>query len=195
MWVLYTSVVVNGHGGNKCEEQIARKVLRTVKGWKMPRQMQVTCVRYSREIPLDRPAWDQDDCQEKNIQILSKTWVWINACSRCLSSFIASLNSNLWISLTTQNTTQNTCSNHMVRHPRCVFINYNWINQLSNTTIWWLDICFYYIGINYMFRLLWPSSGWQIDNKLLRSYILACVLCMVEGGWGWMGVRDLVCVE
>jgi len=30
---------------------------------------------------------------------------------------------------------------HMVRHPRCVFINYNWINQLSNTTIWWLDIC------------------------------------------------------
>ena len=32
-------------------------------------------------------------------------------------------------------------STHMVRHPRCVFINYNWINQLSNTTIWWLDIC------------------------------------------------------
>ena len=29
----------------------------------------------------------------------------------------------------------------MVRHPRCVFINYNWINQLLNTTIWWLDIC------------------------------------------------------
>ena len=114
---------------------------------------------------------------------------------------------------------------------RCVFINYNWINQLSNTTIWWLDIqsgpkkCMhsllinifgrnlneisisgwecniiynsrtslisilllykyssygyrviffvskcvyifldhfvcYYMGINYMFRLLWPSSGW-----------------------------------
>ena len=30
---------------------------------------------------------------------------------------------------------------HMFRHPRCVFINYNWINQLSNTAIWWLDIC------------------------------------------------------
>ena len=30
---------------------------------------------------------------------------------------------------------------HTVRHPRCVFINYNWINQLSNTIIWWLDIC------------------------------------------------------
>ena len=28
----------------------------------------------------------------------------------------------------------------MVRHPLFVFINYNWINQLSNTTIWWLDI-------------------------------------------------------
>ena len=22
-----------------------------------------------------------------------------------------------------------------------VVVNYNWINQLSNTTIWWLDIC------------------------------------------------------
>ena len=32
---------------------------------------------------------------------------------------------------------------HMVgRHPRCVFINYNWINQLSNTTIWWLYMSF-----------------------------------------------------
>ena len=31
--------------------------------------------------------------------------------------------------------------NHMIRHRRCVFINYNWINQLSNTTIWWLDMC------------------------------------------------------
>jgi len=30
---------------------------------------------------------------------------------------------------------------HTVRHPRCVFINYNWINPLSNTTVWWLDIC------------------------------------------------------
>jgi hypothetical protein len=29
----------------------------------------------------------------------------------------------------------------MAHHPRCVFINYNWINQLSNTTIWRLDIC------------------------------------------------------
>ena len=39
-------------------------------------------------------------------------------------------------------------------------VDYNWINQLSNTTIWWLDIyAVYYIGINYMFRLLWPSSG------------------------------------
>jgi hypothetical protein len=73
---------------------------------------------------------------------------------------------------------------------------YNWINQLSNTTIWWLGIyVVYYIGINYVFRLLWPSSGWQIDNKLVSSYTLACVLWMVEGGWGWMGVRYLVCVE
>ena len=29
----------------------------------------------------------------------------------------------------------------MVRHLRCVYTNCNWINQLSNTTIWWLDVC------------------------------------------------------
>jgi len=47
---------------------------------------------------------------------------------------------------------------HMVGHPRCVFTNYIWLNQLSNTTnLWWIDI--YYLVINYMFRRLWPSSG------------------------------------
>jgi len=44
---------------------------------------------------------------------------------------------------------------HMVRHLRCVFINYNWINQLSNTTIWWLDICCllhrYQLHFNFVF--------------------------------------------
>jgi len=39
---------------------------------------------------------------------------------------------------------------HMVGHPRCVLINYIWLNQLSNTTnLWWIDV--YYIVINYMF--------------------------------------------
>ena len=38
-------------------------------------------------------------------------------------------------------TTQFLNIHHMVRHSRCVVINYNWINQLSSTTIWWLDIC------------------------------------------------------
>ena len=33
--------------------------------------------------------------------------------------------------------------NHMVGHPRCVFINYIWPNQLSNTTNLW-QIYFYY---------------------------------------------------
>jgi len=33
-----------------------------------------------------------------------------------------------------------------------------WLNQLSNTTNLW-DIYVYYIGINYMFWNLWPSSG------------------------------------
>ena len=47
--------------------------------------------------------------------------------------------------------------NHMVGHPRCVFIKYIWLNHLSNTTnLWWIDVnC---IVINYMFRRLWPSS-------------------------------------
>ena len=35
----------------------------------------------------------------------------------------------------------------------------------------------------------------RLTTVLVSSYTLACVLCMVEGGWGWMGVRDLVCVE
>jgi len=54
----------------------------------------------------------------------------------------------------------NLTADHTVRHRRRVFVNCNWINQLSNTTIRWLDIyVVYYIGINCMFRLLWPSSG------------------------------------
>ena len=39
-----------------------------------------------------------------------------------------------------------------------------------------------------MFRLLWPSLGCYIDNKLVSSYTLACVLCMGRGvgvGWGY----------
>ena len=42
---------------------------------------------------------------------------------------------------------------HMVGHPRCVFINYIWLNQMSNTTnLWWIVV--YYLVINYMFRAL-----------------------------------------
>ena len=34
--------------------------------------------------------------------------------------------------------------NRMVCHPRCVFINYIWLNQLSNiTNLWWIDV--YYL--------------------------------------------------
>ena len=43
-------------------------------------------------------------------------------------------------------------------------LNYIWLNQLSNTTnLWWIDA--YYIVINYMFRRLWPSSGWWVNKK------------------------------
>ena len=72
---------------------------------------------------------------------------------------------------------------------------HNWINQLSNTSIWWLDICCllhrYQLHVSAVMALFRLIDG----NKLVSSYTLACVLCMVEGGWGWMGVRDLVCVE
>jgi hypothetical protein len=132
---------------------------------------------------------------------------------------------------------------HMARQHRCVFINYNWINQLSNTTIWWLDICCLllryqlhvsalmaifrlidwqqickklYFGMRLVYgglglgldggtryrvcwvgRVMWVHEYYcaGLDNKYVSSYTLACVLCMVEGGWGWMGVRDLVRVE
>ena len=41
---------------------------------------------------------------------------------------------------------------------RSTSVQYIWLNQLSNTTnLWWIYV--YYIGINYMFRRLWPSSG------------------------------------
>ena len=59
----------------------------------------------------------------------------------------------------------------MVVHPRCVFKNYIWLNQLSNTTnLWWIDG--YYLVINYMFRRLWPSSGWWINkiNCVINIY-------------------------
>ena len=51
----------------------------------------------------------------------------------------------------------------MVGHPRCVFINYIWLNQLSNTTnLWWIGV--YYLVINYMFRRL---------SKLTRACTVA----------------------
>jgi len=78
----------------------------------------------------------------------------------------------------------NRSSYHMVRHPRCVFLNCNWINQLSNTTIWCVLNREGDVGV-------WVLWCWP----LVSSYTLACVLCMAEGGWGWMEVRDLVCVE
>jgi len=69
---------------------------------------------------------------------------------------------------------------HTVGHRRCVFINYIWLNQLSNTTIWWLDICLlprYQLHVSALmaiFRLM----DWQKLNKQLH---LACVCYTVEG--------------
>ena len=70
---------------------------------------------------------------------------------------------------------------HTVRHPCCVFIKYIGLNQFSNTT----NLCYiyvYYIDINYMFRCLWPSSGWWIDKNTHKQLHLACVFCTEEEG-------------
>jgi len=69
----------------------------------------------------------------------------------------------------------------MVGHPHCVFINYIWLNQLSNTTnLWWIDV--YYLVINYMFRRFWPSSGWWINKNTPKQLHLACVFYTEDGG-------------
>jgi hypothetical protein len=66
-----------------------------------------------------------------------------------------------------------------------------WLNQLSNTTnLWWIDV--YCTVINYLFRRLWPSSGWWINKKTHKQLHLACVFYTEDGGRGyWMGVRDM----
>jgi len=83
---------------------------------------------------------------------------------------------------------------HMVGHPRCVFINYIWLNQLSNTTnLRWIDV--YYLVINYMFRRLWPSSGWWINKTHISSYIWHASFIRRMGGgvigWGY----EISCVN
>ena len=83
---------------------------------------------------------------------------------------------------------------HTVRHPRCVFINYNWINQLSNTTICWLDICcllhMYQLHVSALmaiFRLI----DWQQTCKQLY---FGMRLVYGGGGLGFDGgTRSRVC--
>jgi len=83
---------------------------------------------------------------------------------------------------------------HMVRHPRCVFINYNWINQLSNTTIWWLDMCCllhryqpHVSALMAIFRLI----DWQQTCKQLY---FGMRLVYAGGGLGLNGgTRSRVC--
>jgi hypothetical protein len=82
----------------------------------------------------------------------------------------------------------------MVSHLRCVFINYNWINQLSNTTIWWSDICcllqryqLHVSALMAIFRL----RAWQQTCKQLYF-----AMRLVYGGGGLgldRGTRSRVC--
>ena len=43
--------------------------------------------------------------------------------------------------------------------------------------------------VHYMFRLLWPSSGWQIDNKTCKQLYFGMRLVYGGGGvgvgWGY----------
>ena len=78
--------------------------------------------------------------------------------------------------------------------PRCVFINYNWINQLSNTTIWWLDICCllhrYQLHISALMAIF-RLTDWQQTCKQLYFG-----LRLVYGGGGLGldgGTRSRVC--
>ena len=83
---------------------------------------------------------------------------------------------------------------HMVRLPRCVFINYNWINQLPNTIIWWLDICsllhkfqLHVSALMVIFRLI----DWQQTCKQLYFGMRLCVWWRRVGvGWGY----EILCV-
>jgi len=56
--------------------------------------------------------------------------------------------------------------------PVVFIINYNGINLLSNTTIWWRDvyIFYYYIENNYMFRRLIMAIFRFYMNHLVSSY-------------------------
>jgi len=63
-----------------------------------------------------------------------------------------------------------------------------WLNQLPNTNnLWWIDV--YYIVINYMFRRLWPSSGWWVNKNTHKHLHSACVFYTEDGGgvigWGY----------
>jgi hypothetical protein len=56
----------------------------------------------------------------------------------------------------------------MVGHPRCVFMNYIWLNQLSNTTnMWWIDV--YYLVITYIELLVFLISRLCVWSVLLFS--------------------------
>ena len=88
----------------------------------------------------------------------------------------------------------NSVKDHMVRHHRCVFINYNWINQLSNTTLWWLDI----FCLLHMYQLqvsalmaIFRSIDWQ---KTCKQLYFGMRLVYGGGGLGLDGgTRSRVC--
>ena len=82
---------------------------------------------------------------------------------------------------------------HTVGHPRCVFISYIWLNQLSNTTnLLWIDV--YYLVINYMFRRFGHLQVDELTKNTHKQLHLACVLYTEDGGtrshvyWAGRGV-------
>ena len=84
----------------------------------------------------------------------------------------------------------------MVRQHCCVFINYNWVNQLSNTTIWWLDICCllhrYQLHVSALMAIFRLTDLQQTCKQLYFG------MRLVYGGGGLGldgGTRSRVCFE
>ena len=70
--------------------------------------------------------------------------------------------------------------------PVVFIINYNGVNLLSNTTMWWRDvyIFYYYIENNYMFRRLihvQPEDGhYQAPKLVVVLYVIIKYIYMLS---------------
>ena len=76
-----------------------------------------------------------------------------------------------------------------------LIINYNGVNLLSNTSMWWRDIYYYYIENNYMFRRLIMAIFRLYMNHMISSYTNIYMGYLYGEGRGGKWARDLVSVK